>query len=427
MGLFDRFSKKSQPEEAGASQENKLNPEAWFWESFLTNEAKFRHQPRIVKRSSKDEPVTLSYIIEQLLNIPSSDIGSMLVVSCGASGSIEKTEVVDSQSDVSAFRPYDMLLYVDEEGRIVSRTDRNMVLIISYRPSNIVYDDIENKSDKSMLCRDGSIIMFFRGIGLMRETAYARVSVMIPSFSRVDDSLTCNSRNVPYTTSFVLGFDIVSPDGKLKRYDEIEQSLIRKSSAGEELSSEEKAVLEGSTYSKDLGYDFGYGRWLVSEKRFADALRFLTKVYERLKDAVVSDFDRIHELFAETCFNIGFCLNEMGQYDRAAYYLGLVRGDDKPKYITEYINALVNNGDPRALGTVRNYLSEYNEGKRPVDSEEAAQLYDFLARRLAYLYIEYKMWGQARGLLEKLKESPANHDFAVGELEYLDQITGCQS
>lgn len=67
-----------------------------------------------------------------------------------------------------------------------------------------------------MLCRDGSIIMFLRGIGLMRETAYMRVSVMIPSCSRVDDSLTCNSRNAPYTTSFVLGFDIVSPEGKLK-------------------------------------------------------------------------------------------------------------------------------------------------------------------------------------------------------------------
>lgn len=49
---------------------------------------------------------------------------------------------------------------------------------------------------------------------------------------------------------------------------------------------------------------------------------------------------------------------------------------------------------PRALGTVQNYLSEYNGGgKRQIDFEEAAQLYDFLARRLAYLYIEYNMWG----------------------------------
>lgn len=40
----------------------------------------------------------------------------------------------------------------------------------------------------------------------------------------------------------------------------------------------------------------------------------------------------------------------MGQYEHAAYYLDLVRGDDKPKYITEYINALVDNGDPEGVG-----------------------------------------------------------------------------
>lgn len=123
MGLFDRFAKKNQPAEAEAeasrennqsaeaSRENKLNPEAWFWESFLTNEAKFRHQQMPVKRSSADEPITLGYIIEQLLNIPSSDIGSMMVVSCGVSGSVERTEVIDSQVDVLAFRPCDTLLY----------------------------------------------------------------------------------------------------------------------------------------------------------------------------------------------------------------------------------------------------------------------------------------------------------------------------
>lgn len=269
--------------------------------------------------------------------------------------------------------------------------------------------------------------MFLRGIGLMHETAYMRVSVMIPSFSRLDDSLTCNSRSAPYTTSFVLGFDIVSPENKLKRYDEIEQSLIQKSNAGEELSSEEKAVLEGITYSKELGYDFGYGRWLVSEKRFADALRSLMKVYERLKKPVVTGAARVDELFAETCFNIGFCLNEMEQYDRAAYYLDLIQRYDNPRYIIEYINALVNSGAPKALSVVQYYLSECNEGKRQINSEEAARFYDFLARRLSYLFIEYEMWDQARGLLEKLKESPASRDFAVDELEYLNHVIHRQS
>ena len=76
---------------------------------------------------------------------------------------------------------------------------------------------------------------------------------------------------------------------------------------------------------------------------------------------------------------------------------------------------------------VQHYLSEFNEGKKQIDSEEMSFFYDFLARRLAYLFIDYKMWDNARNLLEQLKESPACHDFAVGELAYIKQVTGNQS
>ena len=62
--------------------------------------------------------------------------------------------------------------------------------------------------------------MFLRGIGpFMYETAYMRVSVMIPNFTSPDDFRTSHSKNAPFTTSFVLGFDIVPPEKKLKRYD----------------------------------------------------------------------------------------------------------------------------------------------------------------------------------------------------------------
>ncbi len=425
MGLFNRFSKKNKSEETEASQDNNLNPDDWFWGSFLMNEAKFRHQQMSVKRSSKDEPITLGYIIQELLNISPADIGSMTIVHRGLYGHTEKTEFIESSSDVLAFKPYDALLYVNKNGETVPRTGENTVLIISYRPGDVVFDNQEEKNDKSKLCTDNSIIMFLRGIGpFMYETAYMRVSVMIPNFTSPDDFRTSHSKNAPFTTSFVLGFDIVPPEKKLKRYDEIEQSLIEKSKRDVELSSEEKIVLEGITYSKDLGHDFGYGRWLVSENRFADALMPLMKVYNNLKTTVITDFDSLHEVFAETCFNLGFCFNEMGQFDRGAYYLGLIQGYDRPKYIIEYINSLVNNGDPRAMDIVRHYFSEFNEGKRQIDSEEMLSFYDFLARRLAYLFIDYKLWDHARNLLEQLKESPACHDFAVGELEYIKQVTG---
>ena len=115
MGLFDRFSKKNKTEGTETSQDNNLNPDDWFWGSFLMNEAKFRHQQNTVKRSSKDEPITLGYIIKELLNISTIDIGSMTVVSRGEFGRTEKTEIIESPSDVLAFKPYDALLYVNKD------------------------------------------------------------------------------------------------------------------------------------------------------------------------------------------------------------------------------------------------------------------------------------------------------------------------
>lgn len=423
MALFNRFSKKNKSEETETPQDTNLNPDDWFWSSFLMNEAKFRHQQLSIKRSSKDEPITIGYILKELLNISPADIGSMTIVSRGEFGHTEKTEVIESPSDVLAFKPYDTLLYVNKDGDTVPRHGMNTVLVISYRPDDIVFDNREEKNDKSKLCTDNSIIMFLRGIGpFIYETAYMRVSVMIPNFSDPDDFRTSRSKNAPFTTSFVLGFDIVPPEKKLKRYDEIEQSIIEKSNRGEDLSSDEKTVLESITYSADLGHEFGYGRWLVSQNRFADALMSLMKVYDHLKTVVVTD-NKLNDVFAETCFNLGFCFNEMEQFDRAAYYLDLIQGFDRPKYVIEFINSLVNNKDPRSLNVVKHYLSEFNEGKKQIDSREMSFFYDFLARRLAYLFVEYKMWDQARNWLDQIKESPACHDFAVEELEYINQMT----
>lgn len=217
MGLFDRFSKKNKSEETETHQDNNLNPDDWFWGSFLMNEAKFRHQQVPVKRSSKDEPITLGYIIKELLNISPTDIGAMTIINRGLYGRTEETEFIESSTDVLAFKPYDALLYVNKNGETVPRTGENTVLIISYRSGDIVFDNREEKNDKSKLCTDNSIIMSLRGIGpFMYETAYMRVSVMIPNFTSPDDFRTSHSKKAPFTTSFVLGFDIVPPEKKIK-------------------------------------------------------------------------------------------------------------------------------------------------------------------------------------------------------------------
>ena len=421
MGLFDRFKNK----ENADSQKQEDFLDRMFKDSFLLNEAKFRHQQLSVKRSTTDEPITLEYILRELLDINPAEIGSMTIVNRYESGQNGETQLIEEASDVLAYKPYDAIMFTDSEGELRPITGKNTVLIISYRPAHIVYGDKEHRDDKSILGCDNSIIMFLRGMGpFMLETAYMRVSVMIPNFSQPDDFRITNSKNTPYTTSFILGLDMTPAEQRLKLYDSVEQSLLNKSKRDVEFSEDEKRVFEGITGRSQN--DYSYGRWLVSEKRFADALMYLLRVFNDVKKLVVQKSD-YQEIFADICFCIGFCYNELNQFDKATYYLELAVAGDNIKYEIEYINALVNGKDPRALSCVGHYLSEYKNGDRTSNTEESADFYCFLCRRLAYLYIEYEMWNDARELLDYLKTIPACQDFAEQELEYLECVSNTKN
>lgn len=73
------------------------------------------------------------------------------------------------------------------------------------------------------------------------------------------------------------------------------------------------------------------------------------------------------------------------------------------------------------MNIVIQQLHELDEGKWK-DAPEGEMFRHYLFRRLAYLYIEYEKWDKARELLEQMKDSPEDRDFALGELEYLRQL-----
>ncbi len=429
MDLYDLLSKKNFPDEntPGESGGSMIDPETFFRQSFLLNEAKFRHQPSNVKRSSNEEPMTLGYILKELLSIAPSEIGTMTIVSRSMFGP-EDTQRIDSPADVLAYKPFDALLHVSKTGNIIPKPGMNVVLVISYRPGDVVFENKDKATDKSNERTDNSIIMFLRLLGpFVVDTAYMRVSVMIPNFSPTDDFRNSHTGNAPFTTSFVLSYDVASPGNRLTKYEEIEAALCSKANNPEELDEEERIVLEGITYSKTLGYDLGYGRWLVTQNRFADALAYLLRAYDFIKNVVVTNYTQVHKLFSELSFCIGFCFNELEQFDRAYYFLSQISQNElnrTNKYAIELINSMVNAKNPNAYSILWEWINEFQEGKRPCESEEDEAFYCFLARRMAYLLCEYKMWDQARELLMSMKDHPLCHDFVMAELAYIDRMTG---
>lgn len=405
-----------------------LSPEEIFRETFLVNEAKFQHQAHKVKRSSPDDRIDIEYILKDLLEVNPEDVDSMTLVMRKDYGRTESTEQIDSQDEILKFNPFDKLLYQDSEGKTVPEQGLNLVIILSYRPSKVVYGNKENRKDKSVVCADNSIILFCRSLGhFLTETAYMRVSVMIPNFGIPDDFRGRQSNNSPFTMSFIIGFDLTPPEKRIKEYHDLEKSIIEKANIGIELSKDEMSILEGIYYSKGAGYNYGYGKWLVDQKRYTDALLPLTKVFEEVKNKVATNPADVGEIFSDTCYWLGYCYNELGLYEKGIYYLDFIQNQGNIKYIIEYINALVNSGDPRAMNVVGHYISNIDKSNIKAAPGELRVFKEFLFRRLSYIYIELKMYDKAREILEQLVEFPGSRDYAVNEIQFIDHLEGKRS
>jgi hypothetical protein len=85
----------------------------------------------------------------------------------------------------------------------------------------------------------------------------------------------------------------------------------------------------------------------------------------------------------------------------------------------EYINALVNIRDPRALSVIREIKSKGYDGNP--ESEPYKFHYAFLNRREAYVLIDLEMYDEAETLLKEMLNEPMSKDFAEGELNYVRQ------
>lgn len=407
--LFKKDSRK------GGIDFDKLN-----WNIFLKNEAKFQYQKHQVKRASLDDKMTLGYILGNILDVDKKDISKMCVVLKDRSREI-KTSIIEESDAIWNYDLFSTIVLQHEDGNWGFKQGQNTVLVIGYKPSHLVTAE---EHDQSILCYDNSIIIFLRGLIGERSTWYARASVMIPNFNNDDDDLqTQFSKNVPQVTSFVLAFDAESPEEKQEKFEKIRLSLEEKVKKNEELDEDESILLKGITYNASLGENFGHGKWLFESNRFTDALIPFLKVFENLKMKYYDGNEQLREIFFNTCYYIGFCFNELGKYDKAFFYLDIARMSEKPRYKIEYINSLVNSGDMRALSYVDSEIYEIRAKNEKLDEEDVFY-YRFLYRRLAYLYIEYKMFDEAKNLLEQMKENELDRDFAIGELEYLEEVKG---
>lgn len=418
MGLFNK--KKEEPKESDDFVSILSRQE------FIKAETKFRHNNiQKLPRFNKETPATLGFILETLFDIQKDDLYWMHIFSSDFFRSNTEDRIIDDKDKIWNYNLFDAIICMNDKGESISKEGQNTTITIRYDKAYYKRGDREFCEDKSILYNDNSIILFLRNIAASGEgTRYMRVSVMIADFVADDDMRASRSKNSPQTMSFVLAWDETDPADRLGKYQQLFDSLVEKNKKGEELTEDENLILTTYMHRNSVGYDFGYAIWLLEQKRYFDALIQFLKVYEALK----LDHDDKIATYLETCYCLGFCYNELEQFEKAYYYLDIFGFSDiigdryfKPRYVIEYVNCLCNNRDNKGtLGLMSDWINKLKEKEKMSSAE--TELYWFLWRRTAYLLIEMKEYDDAETLLNKLLKYPETAEFATQELEYLKKI-----
>ena len=415
MGLF---KKKKEEQEDIIDRLNR--------QEFIKAETKFRHNNiKKLPRFNKESHATLGFILETLFDIKKEDLYWMHIFSSNFDQSRMDDRQINDKEEIWNYNLFDAIIYMTDEGTSSSKQGQNTTITIRYDKAYYRRADKETCEDKSILYNDNSIILFLRNIAASGEgTRYMRVSVMIPDFVADDDMRASQSKNASQTMSFVLAWDETDPTDRLGKYQQLFDSLVEKNKNGKELTEDENLILATYMHRNSVGYNFGYAKWLLEQKRYFDALMQFLKVHEALK--LNHDDDTI-EVYIETCYYLGYCYNELEQFEKAYYYLDIFSSADvigdkyfKPRYAEEYVNCLCNNGDDRAMGLMHCWIKELEKKKEL--SEDERELYWFLWRRTAYLLIERKDYDEAEQLLDSLLKHPVTEKFARQELDYLKKV-----
>lgn len=122
------------------------------------------------------------------------------------------------------------------------------------------------------------------------------------------------------------------------------------------MTEEQRAVARVKTRS--LAGALYRGTQFFQSKRFFEAMFLLRNAFVLWRGSVDQLSSKERDQFYEVCFMLGYCYDEMSQYDIGHYYLSLIDGTDNLAHVWEMVNNLANNNDPRVISYIESLLNE---------------------------------------------------------------------
>ena len=368
---------------------------------FLLREQELRHQKKGAEwRQNDKEAATLKQWMDKVFGLVDVVFSELTVV-------IDSVTVINDRESIASYNLSDTLI---ADGAFVRQ--KAMLDLVFFLPA---HPTTRRRMTFSIQQADGCEDVLY----------YQVVATLLPLPSGIGRPL--HSKEVQVQShSVLLAYDLRSTKQLQDEFVYMWKEAKSKIANGEENQLTEEQRLIANVGSIDAARFVYRSRTLYRQKRYYEATSCLENAYRLLNSNIDKKSLEERNLFLEVCYMLGFCYNELQQYDRAYYYLTFVTGVNRTLYAEEYVNCMIYLGDYRSLMTIDGILEDLHnsivEDEEGEFEQSVHSFLQFLYRRKAYVLVELHRFDEAEEMLRQMIDDPESGDFALDELAYIQQL-----
>ena len=368
---------------------------------FLLREQELRHQKKGAEwRQNDKEAATLKQWMDKVFGLVDVVFSELTVV----------TDIVTVINDRESIASYNLSDTLIADGAFVRQ--KAMLDLVFFLPA---HPTTRRRMTFSIQQANGCEDVLY----------YQVVATLLPLPSGIGRPL--HSKEVQVQShSVLLAYDLRSTKQLQDEFVYMWKEAKSKVANGEENQLTEEQRLIANVESVDAARFVYRSRTLHRQKRYYEATSCLENAYRLLNSNIDKKSLEERNLFLEVCYMLGFCYNELQQYDRAYYYLTFVTGVNRTLYAEEYVNCMIYLGDYRSLMTIDGILEDLHNSIVEDEEGEVEQsvhpFLQFLYRRKAYVLVELHRFDEAEEMLRQMIDDPESGGFALDELAYIQQL-----
>lgn len=368
---------------------------------FLLREQELRHQKKGAEwRQNDKEAATLKQWMDKVFGLVDVVFSELTVVT-------DTVIVINDRESIASYNLSDTLIV---DGAFVRQ--KAMLDLVFFLPA---HPTTRRRMTFSIQQADGCDDVLY----------YQVVATLLPLPSGIGRPL--HSKEVQVQShSVLLAYDLRSTKQLQDEFVYMWKEAKSKVANGEENQLTEEQRLIANVESVDAARFVYRSRTLHRQKRYYETISCLENAYRLLNSNIDKKSLEERNLFLEVCYMLGFCYNELQQYDRAYYYLTFVTGVNRTLYAEEYVNCMIYLGDYRSLMTIDGILEDLHNSIVEDEEGEVEQsvhpFLQFLYRRKAYVLVELHRFDEAEEMLRQMIDDPESGDFALDELAYIQQL-----